>query len=389
VVTSHGCQTALSVVEVGPVAGRLRIDLALPVPAEAAPDRKARAGATTELAISTVLALAAGSRRLECETTVENTARDHRLRVLFPAGIRAATHSVDQAFDVVERPNDYPQPPAAVWNEDAPTTHPQRLWVDLADEQGGLALLNQGLAEYGITGQAGQPGQPRQPRGLALTLLRCVQYLGAGGYLLTIRSGAGPHKETPGAQCLGRHTFRYALVPHAGGWEEAGLVREAVAYCTPPVAYPVEDAPAPWVPGWASVNQRRTAAALAATAAGAAGAPAAPILGLQESFLSLEGEAVVLSAMKRAEAPDEFEGGDPGGQLVLRLYNPTSREQPARLRLRGGITAARRANILEQPGEHLPVHGGELSLMLGPKRIVTLLLDAPRQMRATLRPRRS
>ena len=360
IVSSGGSHASLSLVEASPQSARLRIDLAPEVSAEAAPDRKARSERTTSLHISTVLTLAAGSRRIECETTVHNTAKDHRLRVLFPAGIHADTHHVDQAFDVVERPNDYPPTPTEFWNEDAPDTHPQRLFVDLSDGNHGLALLSQGIAEYGITGRAGEP------RGLALTLLRCVQYLGAAAYPSTIRSGAGPHLETPGAQCLGTHTFRYALVPHAGDWQAAGLVREAIDYCTPPTSYPVEDTPLPWVPPWASSNQRRNAAALAAQLE--ADLPA-PTLGPTESFLSLDGDAIILSALKRPET---------GDSLVFRLYNPTSTAQRTRVTLRGGINRARRANVLEHPAEDLPLEDGTLPLMLGPKKIVTVLLDPAR-----------
>ncbi|HET7771577.1 MAG TPA: glycoside hydrolase family 38 C-terminal domain-containing protein [Chloroflexota bacterium] len=368
VISSVGASVTTSLVERSPTVGRLRIDLILDVPAEAAPDRRSRSERTVPLRISTILTLAAGSRRLECETTVDNLAKDHRLRVLFPHIALAGTHHVDQAFDVVERPNDYPATPAEFWNEDAPDTHPQRLFVDLSDGSGGLALLNQGIVEYGIT------GRPGEARGLALTLLRSVAYLGAGAYPSTIRSGAGPPLETPGAQCLGTLTFRYALVPHAGDWQSAGILKEAINYNTPPTSYPVEDSPLPWVPPWASVNQRRNAAALAAQQH--ADLPDATF-GLTESFLSIEGD-VILSALKRAEAPDENEGGDPGGPLLLRLYNPTDQAQPTRLTFRRPIVRARRASILEQPAEDLPLQDGALPLTVPPKKIVTLLLDIAR-----------
>ncbi|HEV2124421.1 MAG TPA: glycosyl hydrolase-related protein, partial [Chloroflexota bacterium] len=84
---------------------------------------------------------------------------------------------------------------------------------------------------------------------------------------------------------------------------------------------------------------------------------------------------VILSACKRTEAPDE-ESGEPGGTLVLRLYNPTDQEQPARIRLRGGIGYARYANILEEPDEELPLQDEALALLLPAKKIVTLLVQS-------------
>jgi alpha-mannosidase len=349
VLSTVGRPATIAVEEAGPLTGRLRIDLTLTVPEGAAEDRRSRAAATVELRLSSTITLAAGSRRLEVLTEVDNVARDHRLRVLFPLGVRAEHHAVDQAFDVVQRPNDYSWTPAAYWSEDPPRTHPQRLFVDLADGEGGLALLNQGIAEYGIT------GEPGEPRGLALTLLRCVAFLGGATFPTTIRGGAGPHLATPGAQCQGRHRFRYALVPHSGDWLRAGLLREANAYCAPALTYPVEDASE--APG-----------------------PTSP-LGLSESFVEVvgidepDGAGVMVSAVKRAEAPDEREGGSHEGRVVLRLYNPTREEREARIRLRGGIRAAWRTNILETPGESLPVGGDGLRLALAPGRILTLVLE--------------
>jgi hypothetical protein len=349
VVSSLGAGATVAVEAGGPVLGALRLDVTLPVPRGATADRKARDGALAPLTVSTRLTLAAGSRRVEAETTVENTAEDHRLRVLFPAEVVATRHAVDQAFDVVERPNDYPWTPAAYWSEDPPQTHPQRLFVDLSDREGGLGVLNGGIAEYGIT------GAPGGGRGLALTLLRCVAFLGAAAYPSTIRGGAGPHLPTPGAQCPGRHVFRYALVPHAGDWQAAGLVGEAIDYNAPPLTSPVEDG------------------APAADAASGGGR-----LGLAESFLGVAGEGVVVSAIKRAEAPDEREGGAHAGRLVVRLYNPAPEATRARVRLRGGIARAWRANILEAPQEPLAAEAGAdggVRVDLGPKRIVTLLLE--------------
>ena len=354
VVSSLGCAATVSVEAWGPVLGTLRLDVTLPVPAGATADRKARDAALVPLAISTRLTVAAGSRRVEAETVVENAAEDHRLRVLFPAGLAATHHAVDQAFDVVDRPNDYPWTPAAYWSEDPPQAHPQRLFVDLADGDGGLAVFNQGIAEYAIT------GSPGGGRGLALTLLRCVAFLGAASYPSTIRGGAGPHLETPGAQCPGRHVFRYALRPHGGDWQAAGLVDEANAYCAPALSYPVADG---------------------TPADGAA--PAAGALGLTESFLDVSGRGVTVSAVKRAEAADEREGGTRTGLLVVRLYNPSPAGAQARVRLRGGIARAWWANILEAPGEALPVGdggadgaaGGAVRVDVGPRRILTLLLE--------------
>ncbi|MEK6619703.1 MAG: hypothetical protein AABZ26_01870, partial [Chloroflexota bacterium] len=57
---------------------------------------------------------------------------------------------------------------------------------------------------------------------ISITLLRCVGWLSRGD-LRERRGHAGPALETPSAQCPGRATFRYCLVPldGAGGVAEA------------------------------------------------------------------------------------------------------------------------------------------------------------------------
>src|SRR2546429_2659093 len=87
-----------------------------------------------------------------------------------------------------------------------------------------MALIPDGLQEYEVLSDA--------PQELALTLLRAVGWLSRDD--LTTRTGhAGPALETPGAQVLGEHRFRYSLFFHAGDWEGAAVWRAAEAALVP------------------------------------------------------------------------------------------------------------------------------------------------------------
>ena len=88
-----------------------------------------------------------------------------------------------------------------------------------------------------------------------------------------------------------------------------------------------------------------------------------------------DGAGIMVSAVKRAEAPDEREGGSHEGLVIVRLYNPTGREREARIRLRGGFRAAWRTNILEALGESLPAGADGLRLTLAPGKILTVALE--------------
>jgi mannosylglycerate hydrolase len=108
----------------------------------------------------------------------------------------------------------------ADWVEDPrPETH-QRLFTDVSNGQMGLMVANRGLPEVEVIPT---PGGTE----IALTLLRCVGWLSRDD--LPVRRGhAGPGFETPEAQMLGKWTFEYALIPHAGDWQST--YHKAYAY---------------------------------------------------------------------------------------------------------------------------------------------------------------
>lgn len=152
--------------------------------------------------------------RLELRTTVENAARDHRLRVLFAAAggeVRAETR-----FAVLRRPL-VPPPPRAEWVEPpVPTAHTAGT-VAL----GPLALLTKGLPEY----ESGRDG-------LRLTLLRCVGLISRPAGLPTRPLMAGPDLPAPEGQCPGTHVLEYALRFDADRLTDAALVRSGQDYRT-------------------------------------------------------------------------------------------------------------------------------------------------------------
>jgi alpha-mannosidase len=121
----------------------------------------------------------------------------------------------------------------------------------------------------------------------------------------------------------GRHAFAYALLPHAGGWQDGGVVAEAAAFNSPV--------------RWGS-------------------APAG-------SWASVEG-GLVLDTVKRAED---------SGALVIRLYEPHGGRGAALVRLAAPVRAAARANLLEEEAEPLELRDGAIAVPFRPWEIVTIL----------------
>ena len=74
-------------IERGPLRAALQVRLTMPVPESAKPDREARSKKNAKLNITSTIYLTPYARFAEIITTVDNAAKDHRFRVLFPARI--------------------------------------------------------------------------------------------------------------------------------------------------------------------------------------------------------------------------------------------------------------------------------------------------------------
>jgi alpha-mannosidase len=200
------------------VGATLEVALTYQVPVSlAAEERARRSGETMALPIVTRVTLTPGVPRVDFETTVENGARDHRIRVHFPTGLQVDSACADGHFDVVTRPLDLPAETGG-WAEQPVPTCPQRAFVDVSDGKQGVMLANRGLPEYEVL--RGEDGAE-----IALTLLRCVGWLSRGD-MHCRQSHAGPGEAAPEGQCPGRYTFHYSLIPHTGDYRQA----HALAY---------------------------------------------------------------------------------------------------------------------------------------------------------------
>jgi alpha-mannosidase len=265
-------------------------------------DGDERVGAVP-VTVATVVEVVAGSPVVRLTTEVDNACRDHRLRVWFPLPEPAEGSRAECAFAVVERGLDAEGGPT----ERALPTFPSRRFVCA----GGLTVVHEGLPEYELVDVRGG-----RAHALALTLLRCTGAISRGPMAYRPLP-AGPPTPTPAAQLPGRRVLRYGVRLGA----DAGDAYAAV-----------DDAFLPL---------------LVARSGGAGSAPP------RGSALEVTGAEV--SAVVR----------DGGGQLVVRLFNPTTRPAAARVAGRRGW----RTDLRGRPGAPF-----EDTVMLGPWEIATLVV---------------
>lgn len=190
----------------------LEIAYTFSVPTQLSPDRKARSKKRINLPITSRISLAPGVARINIHTEVDNTAKDHRLRVHFPVPFAVDNAHYDGHFEVIQRPLGLLEK-TDNWSESPrPETH-QGAFTSVTNGKIGLTIANRGLPEVEVI-RLLKPGETE----IAITLLRCIGWLSRDD--MPVRQGhAGPAFETPGAQLLGKWAFDYAIIPHRGTWK--------------------------------------------------------------------------------------------------------------------------------------------------------------------------
>ena len=314
------------VTERGPARWTLEVVQTYSLPAGLTDGRDARSARRVACRIVSRASLYPGVARIDIETEIGNRARDHRLRVLFPSGLRTEHTHAEQHFGVVRRPVALPVQDGT-WMETPIGTYPQKTFVDVSDGQRGMMVANRGLPEYeGLQEQDGTAT-------IALTLLRCVGWLSRAD-IRTRRGPAGPSLEVPGAQMPGHWTFHYSLIPHAGGWEAA--FREAHRFARPLRAVRADEATGGLPP--------------------------------ESSRIEIEPAAFVLSSLKIAED---------GDGVVVRVYNTSDVRQKGRLRLLSPHAAAQVVDLNEESLGPADVNEGWVRLSARPNQIFSLKFATP------------
>ncbi|PYE48229.1 alpha-mannosidase [Paenibacillus barcinonensis] len=259
------------------------------------PHRQARRSQElVTMRIRTVVSLSYSGRGVEVESSFDNKARDHRVRMLFPTDLQTDVHYADSMFEIARRDN----APAPEWQNPSNTQH-QQSFVDVCEDKAGLVIANRGLNEYEVL----QDGRNT----IAVTLLRAVGELGDWGLF-----------PTPEAQCLGAHTFHMQVIPHDGHGSRSGAYKEAYQFQVP----------------WTLVQTEAHPGYLP------------PV----STLLAWKGEDVAFSSLKVNEDSGDlmlrwFNMGT--GQTAIKLAATQSNPKK--------FTAAYQSNILEEEGEqHQP-----------------------------------
>lgn len=325
VILSTKFKPRISLIESGPLRGAIRIRIRMQIPASAANDGKSRSKEKVVLKISSIVYLDYNSPTVYFKTTINNPAKDHRMRIFMKTGIKSIKSYAETAFHIIEREHKYYDPKNFTM-ELPSATHPMQRFVSVIDNEKGVTLFSNGLPEYELSSD--------NTGTLALTLLRCVGKLSSDQLLTRPGGHAGPPLETPEAQCLGEYCFEYALYCHSSSMDEETVQIHQYAdrlYTKPVCAQTCSEFE-------------------------------------QKSFIALKSEILQLSAFKECEHGEGY---------MLRVYNPTNQNLNGRIKINFPFESIYTTNMNEETIRKKNLNGSnELKLKFTQWQVQTIKICA-------------
>jgi mannosylglycerate hydrolase len=278
-------------------------------------ERNLRKGKTVKQKIDCFIKLDRNSKRVNYRIELDNTAESHRLRILFPSGIKSDYSFGEGQFDIVKRSTE--RPDTSSWVEQPMYDYPMHHFAAVSDGEKGAAVLVEGLKEYEVL-----PDKST----IAITLLRCFEYV-------IQPSSIENYSYMKGSQCPGKHIFKLAVYPYYAN-NTVDVLNEALRF-----NYELR-----------AVQTGHTNGAL-------------PSAG---SFISISSPEIIMSCFKISEDRKGY---------ILRLYNSTDKEVRSSLRFMFLITGAQIVSLEEIPLKQMEImKGSQLEVLLKKKEILTIKL---------------
>ena len=302
----------------------LYISLKLNLPKELSKDRSTRSDKNVTCIIKNSIKIYSDIKRIDIDTKIENKAKDHRLRVIFPTDIKTNHTYAESQFNVVKRKVGVSS--AKNWKEPPSSTHPQQSFVTISDRNKSLTLINQGLPEY-------ESKKSIEGVSISVTLMRCVGWLSRDD-LSTRKGKAGPQMPTPEAQCLGNYDFKYSILLNDKNWTKRKVWKDAYNHNVPLIVK--------------TTNQHTGQ------------------LPKEFSFIQIEPETVIVSALKKADNKE---------QLVIRVFTIDSKETHVKITFSKMIKKVSHLNLNEEPIEEetpIETNGNNLLFHIMPNKIITI-----------------
>jgi len=321
-VTSLGNYARIILKENSYLRGIFQIELDMKIPAEVTFDRKDRVTELLDLKIVYQVILEKDSKKVKFKTEITNKSRDHKLRVLFPTGIKTDFVCAESSFKIEKRSI------LSKNTKDNIEKHfpyqPMQNFVDVSDNQKGIAFFSKGLREYEVIND--------EKRTLAITLLRTHRAYMTANEIMTpeeLSNYESLHQ-------IGKMKYEYALYFHRGDWDAGNVLREAYEF----------KVPVKIIQGVKNNGK----------------------LPPESSFFEISPEKVVLSTIKRREK---------GEGILIRVWNPYNHSFNLKIKSKFKFTKVIRVSLNEKEIEEYKFNNDIFEIPINKYEILSLIVESP------------
>jgi mannosylglycerate hydrolase len=153
------------------------------------------------------LMLKKDEKRIDMKVTIDNQAKDHRMRVVIKTPVQSVSSYADTLFGIVKRKNQDPHIQdwrTLGWKEEPTEIYPMIHYANIHDELASWTVMSKGIKEYQIIDQA-----------MHITLFRGVGFLGRPELLRRPGDASGNQYRyipTPDSQLLGELEMELSLM---------------------------------------------------------------------------------------------------------------------------------------------------------------------------------
>lgn len=323
IVLSSASPAQVSVIHDGPEVVTFRVCITMDLSRQADRLKECRSDERVSFTVVHLITLRRDVDALDIETSFDNHAEDHRLKLLIPTDVTDAVfYSAHQPFDIVRREIALDKN-TETWRETEVAEKPFLGFQAVSNSERGLAFVcGNGLHEGGVSDD--------KRRTMFVTLLR------------SFRRTWGTSGEKDGLE-KGPHAYKYLIVPCAGSSSYADVLRK--------------------------LETHKTGILVRQTGTLSSGFPAMSGTAVpRHSYIELLDNNLITSAIKPTANKN---------YIIMRLWNPTDSKQAERIKLLQPIKGAKYLKLSENViADGIPVvEHNIVTIEASSHAIITVLLE--------------